>query len=235
MTTSDQRTENLALVLQEILTATVRLRANRQNVTNVESFRTQMRSALQAAQQESRQKGYSDNDFRLAAFAVVAFIDESVLNSRNPVFASWPRKPLQEELFGGHMAGETFFENLSGLLRAGDSDHVADVLEVYDLCLLLGYQGRYSSSNSGELQNLKRLIAEKILRIRGVVPLAPNWAPVFGVAPIASGDAMVRKLAYAAVACLVFAILLFIVFKLSLHSAVSAVQELAVIGIRGGQ
>jgi type VI secretion system protein ImpK len=166
MMTPDQQNENLALVFQEVLTATVRLRANRQQVSDADSFRNQIRAGIRAAQQESRANGYSDEDFRLAAFAVVAFIDESVLNSRNPVFASWPRKPLQEELFGGHLAGETLFENLTGLLRAADSTRVADVLEVYDLCLLLGYQGRYTSMNSGELQNLKRTISDKLHRIR---------------------------------------------------------------------
>ena len=47
---------------------------------------------------------------------MVAFLDESILNSQNPLFADWPRKPLQEELFGTHIAGEVFFQNLQKLL-----------------------------------------------------------------------------------------------------------------------
>ena len=57
------------------------------------------------AEQEARSRGYTAEDMRLASFAVVAFLDESVLNLRNPVFADWPRQPLQEELFGHHVAG----------------------------------------------------------------------------------------------------------------------------------
>ena len=53
---------------------------------------------------------------------MVAFLDESILNLRNPVFADWPRKPLQEELFGHHMAGEIFFQNLQPLAGAGRFD-----------------------------------------------------------------------------------------------------------------
>ncbi len=53
---------------------------------------------------------------QLATFAAVAFLDESMLNSQNPIFADWLRKPLQEELFGTHIAGETFFQNLQQLL-----------------------------------------------------------------------------------------------------------------------
>src|SRR3954451_6451955 len=145
-------TYSLALVLQEVLTAVVRLRANPQAVSDAEGFRAQMIGALRNVEQEGRQKGCSGDDMRLAIFAAVAFLDESVLNSRNPIFSFWPRKPLQEELFGGHVAGETFFANIDNLLRASDSDTVAGVLEIYQLCLLLGYQGRYTLGNRGELQ-----------------------------------------------------------------------------------
>ncbi|MBV8551412.1 MAG: DotU family type IV/VI secretion system protein [Acidobacteriaceae bacterium] len=227
MTNAPRSPENLALVFQEVLTATVRLRANRQAVSDAESFRVQMREALRAADQEGRQKGYSDTEMRLAILAVVAFIDESVLNSHNPVFASWPRKPLQEELFGGHVAGETFFENLAGLLRASDAASVADVLEIYDLCLLLGYQGRYTLGNRGELQAFKQAIAEKMRRIRGTEPLAPNWAPPSGSEPKAKNDPMLRWLAYGAAACLALMLVLFVAFKLTLSSGVATVKDLA--------
>ena len=64
---------------------------------------------------------------------MVAFLDESVLNSRNPIFADWLRKPLQEELFGTHIAGEVFFQNLQQLLGRSDSPDLADLLEIYHL------------------------------------------------------------------------------------------------------
>lgn len=235
MTAAPRNLENLALVFQEVLTATVRVRAHRQAVSDAESFRAQMREALRAADQEGRQKGYSDTDMRLAILAVVAFIDESVLNSRNPIFASWPSKPLQEELFGGHVAGETFFENLNGLLRTSDSPRAADLIEIYDLCLLLGYQGRYTLANRGELQAFKQAAAEKIRRIRGPEPLAPNWAPPPGSAPAVAKDPMVRWLSYAAAVCLALMLVLFVAFKLTLNSGVSNVSNLAAAEIRGAR
>ena len=50
------RVENLALVFQEVLTAIVRLRANRQELSDAESFRFQIREALKAAVQEARNR-----------------------------------------------------------------------------------------------------------------------------------------------------------------------------------
>jgi type VI secretion system protein ImpK len=104
---SPARVNSLAVSFQEALTAILRVRFQRQQVQDSESFRAQMRRALQAAMQESRAMGYSSEIVQMGVFAAVAYLDESVLNLQSPVFADWARRPLQEELFGGHMAGET--------------------------------------------------------------------------------------------------------------------------------
>ena len=220
-------TQNLAIVLQEILTAIERLRSNRENAPDATTFRAQITEALRRADQEARQKGYSGDEVRLAVFAVVAFLDESVLNSSNPSFAVWPSKPLQEELFGGHLAGEAFFTNLESLLRANDSPNLGDVLEVYQLCLLLGYQGRYTIGNRGELQNIKQAVAEKIRRIRGVPALAPDALPIAGTAPRVRTDPVLRTLLYSTIGCLALAIILFVAFKVILTSGVSTADTLS--------
>src|SRR5215469_6359421 len=149
------RTENLALNFQEVLTAIVRLRANRQTVSDAESFRHHMREALRLAANDAQRAGYPMEDIKLAAFATVALLDEVILNSQNRLFADWPRKPLQEEMFGIHVAGETFFQYAQQILARQDSVETADLLEVYYLCLLLGYSGRYSVGGRGELQAVK--------------------------------------------------------------------------------
>ena len=89
------------------------------------------REALRIAASQALAAGYTADDVKFATFALVAFLDESVLASQNPVFADWPRKPLQEELFGTHIAGETFFAHLHQLLTAQDSPDLADLLEVH--------------------------------------------------------------------------------------------------------
>jgi type VI secretion system protein ImpK len=222
------RPENLALFFQEVLTAIVRLRANRQPVSDAESFRYHMREALKtAAQHSSERGGYSADDVRFATFAMVAFLDESILNARNPLFADWPRKPLQEELFGTHVAGEVFFQNLQKLLGGNDSTALADVLEVHYLCMLLGYAGRFTGGSRGELSGVMSATREKIRRIRGPLhELSPAWSlPADAAAP--SRDPWVKRLAWAAAAVLVLALLLFGGYNLSLSSGVSSIGTTA--------
>jgi len=223
--------ENLALALQEVLTAIVRLRSNRQAVSDANSFRIHMREALKAADQEARKRGYNADTIQLAIFAVVAFLDESILNSRNPLFADWPRKPLQEELFGTHMAGEVFFQNLQKLLGQTDSPDLADLLEVYYLCVLLGFGGRYSMGNKGDLRAIIDAVGEKIRRTRGYsADLSPAWMLPKEAGRSTAGDPWIRNLAIAAIACLVLVIVLFAIFKFSLGSGVSDLRALAVQG-----
>jgi type VI secretion system protein ImpK len=219
------RAENLALVHQEAITAIVRLRSNRQPVTSADTFRAHMRQLLNVAGEEARGRGYAAEDARLAMFAVVAFLDESVLNLHHPVFADWPRKPLQEELFGGHVAGEIFFQSLQRLLERNESPQLADVLEVFQLCVLLGYRGKYGAGGQAEMKAQMDAVAAKIRRIRrdrGV--LSPDWAPPAGVAAPAGPDPWLRRLMIAAAACVLLALLLFAGFKLSLSSGASDLQ-----------
>lgn len=217
----------LALTLQEAFTAAVRLRANRQVASDADSFRTQMKKLLSAADQEARRAGYSGDDVKLAVYAVIVFIDESVLNSQQPMFADWAAKPLQWEVFGGHMGGEIFFDHLQQLLGRADSPDVVDILDVYQLCLLLGFRGRYGMAPAGELTGLISAVGEKIGRIRGGhADLAPGWAPQTGETIPVLRDPWNRKLGIIAAGAFGFAILLFIIFHFALRSGITAVQAL---------
>lgn len=225
--TPGYRTENLALIYQEVLTAIVRLRGNRQAVSDPNAFRHYTREALKTAARQALASGYDADDVKCTTFAAVAFLDEAILNSKNPIFADWLKKPLQEELFGTHVAGDVFFQNLEQLLGRADSIQLADLLEVYYLCLLLGFVGRYSSS-LGDLKRAKDLISEKIQRIRG------------RLGPLASGstlpdetlgyreDVWVRRLAIASIASLVLVVALFASYKIILKTPISNLGGIAV-------
>jgi type VI secretion system protein ImpK len=223
-----QGRENLALIYQEILTAITRFRSNRQAVTDAGVFRNQMKAAISAAESVATASGYPAEETRLATFAVVAFLDESILNSNNPIFADWPRMPLQEELFGGHTAGEIFFQCVERLLARSDSPHLADVLEIFDLCLLLGYRGRYSLSGQEGLRTVLEAIADKMQRIRGGArPLSPNWSPPQDAVQSSAYDPWVRRLVFGAAGLLLLALVLFIGFKFSLMSGASGLHSTA--------
>lgn len=221
------RTANLASVFQEVLTAIVRVRFRYQTVSDAEVFRQQVRQSLQAPMQQARALGYQNEVVQGAVFAVVALLDESVLNLQDPVFAQWARRPLQEELFGGHLAGETFFRNLRAYLAQQDSPQLADVLELHCLCLLLGYRGRYALGDSGELHSLLRQARTRIERIRGEARLQPTIQAPAGVAKAARSDRWGRYLLWTACALACLLLIAFTGYQLSLSSGAASLHSRA--------
>jgi len=225
---STRRGWNLALCFQEVFAAIVRLRSRRQEVPDAEAFRAQMKLALRASEQDAIARGYNQEDVRRVIFAMVAFLDESVLSSHNPVFADWARLPLQAELYGHQLAGEILFEELQKIIRRGDSPEVADALEVFYLCLVLGFQGRYAAGGQGDLRSIMMSIREKIQRIRGSGGgLSPHSALPADAVRLAQSDPWIRKLAIGGMVMLGAVAVFYVVFKLLLVSGISQVSGMA--------
>jgi type VI secretion system protein ImpK len=198
----------LAFALQEAITAIVRLRGDRQPVTDAGAFRAHMLQLLGRAEQDARAAGYDANDVRLAIFAVVALLDESALNTRQPALAAeWSRRPLQEEMFGGHMAGEWVFQHIEQLLARPDTPALADLLEVHQLTLLLGFRGRYGANDPAALHGFASRIADRLARLRGSSgELSPAWRPANDA--VVGRDPWVRRLAVGLAASLLLAVAL---------------------------
>ena len=223
-----RRVENLAFVFQELLTVGERLRSNRQQVADATSFRAQIWSAVKQADDEARRRGYSADDIELATFAAIAFLDESILNLRLPVFNDWPRQPLQEERYGHHVAGEIFFQNLQKILGRQDSHETADLLEVYQLCLLLGFAGRYSMGARGDLRAITMQTADKIQRIRQTgTELSGAWRLPHDPPVAPGGDPWAKRWMYIAMGCAGFLLLLFVSFYFLLDGGAGSLDAMA--------
>lgn len=220
----------LARSLQEAFTVTVRLRMEKAVATDADQFRTRVKALLAGADQDARAAGYPADLVRRAIYAFVAFLDESVLDSRQPMFSGWHGTPLQEEIFQDHLAGEKFYRHLRDLLSRQDSEELADTLEVYHLCLLLGFRGRMGGDEGNARGALVSEVGDKIRRIRGgAEPLAPSWAlPVESLEP--PRDPYIRIFALTAAGALVLVLVLVGLFTLLLSGAVGDVQSLAVAG-----
>ena len=202
--------ENLPLLYQGLLTGIVRVKARRQHITDAESFRRRTKASLQEVERFAAAAGYEARDVRDTHFAVVAFLDSVVLNSKDQVRAEWERKTLQEELFGQTDAGVVFFEKLDRLYTQRDSSQLADILEVYLLCLLLGFEGRYFGGLRAELEAIIERVGRRIGDIRGSssrlspsADLPPESAPP--PPPIQS-----NRFRLAALGALVFTLILFL-------------------------
>ncbi|MCU0626616.1 MAG: DotU family type IV/VI secretion system protein [Gemmatimonadaceae bacterium] len=220
------RRGQLARTLDPVFLLAARLRASREAATDAAPFRKHVIQLLRTAEQQAITIGYARPDVRAGLYAAIVFLDEVVLNTR-PLFGDWARRPLQEEVFGEHMGGEAFFTALDAQLARPDSEDTGDVLEVYQLCLLLGFHGRHANQD-GELAGRSTRIARKLERIRGpMISLAPHWAlPATDVVP-PRHDPLARKLRTAALVALAVTFVLFITYRLLLANDAGTWRELA--------
>lgn len=217
---------SLALALQEALTVVARLRTGTQIANDAESFRAHIKRLLTTAHQELQTSGYSDESMKLAVYAFVAFLDESVLASAQPMFSAWSRQPLQEEIFGDHTAGETFFRNVEDLLHRRPDTETADVLEVYQLCLLLGFHGRYRDDRL-QLGRVRETIDQRIAQVRGERPLSPDWAHPHDGDVSGPRDPWIRPLGGIATAVLLGLIVAFVAYTVLLGQRIDLLESTA--------
>ena len=148
---------------------------NRYAPSDAEAFRDRIKQFLTAFERGSKRLDSSADDVHLAKFAYCALIDEVVLMSKLRLREVWERRPLQLEFFGEQLAGERFFEHLETLRQGGAAR--LHVLEVFHMCLLLGFQGRYILEGSEKLNYLTARLGDEIAQLRGKRPgFAPHWA-----------------------------------------------------------
>lgn len=141
---------------------------------SADEFRERIRSFLLALERGSQRLRTPAEDVYLAKFAFCALVDEFVLSSQLKVRDSWEQRPLQLEYFGEQLAGERFFEHLETLREQG-APRVA-VLEVFHMCLLLGFQGRYVLEGTEKLNFLTARVGDEIAHLRGHrAAFAPHW------------------------------------------------------------
>jgi len=128
-------------------------------------FADRMTGFLGDIDRSARTLGIPADDVTSAKYAFCAAVDEIILGSDYAIREAWETRPLQLRLFGDQLAGEHFFQRLEDL-RAKGSAHL-QALEVYHLCLLLGFQGRFALDGRDKLNYLTARLGDEIARMRG--------------------------------------------------------------------
>lgn len=138
-----------------------------------------LRRTFEQMLEELEQRGatlrYSERHVQSIKFALAAFIDETVLTNDFALREEWEKYPLQLEYFGEQLAGMKFFERLDEMLKSPETE--ADALEVYYLCLLLGFKGKYKVYMEEQLKGVIAAVAEQLRRVGRLQEgeLAPHW------------------------------------------------------------
>ena len=109
------------------------------------TLRKRIGELLRRLERNAKEAGFEhDAIHEKAMFALVAFIDETILGSEWRGKDSWLAQPLQMEWFNRFDAGDEFYNRLQELRQR--TAHNAEVVEVFYLCLALGFRGKFQFS-----------------------------------------------------------------------------------------
>ncbi len=123
-------------------------------------LRQRITGIFDAARRKGHGADVSDEAMDQAKYAIVAFLDEIILSSPWLQKDQWSARPLQYEFFRENVAGVEFFNRLEVLRRMGTTNQ--DVLEVYYLCLILGFEGQYKLHGQEKLKGLVSELSREI-------------------------------------------------------------------------
>jgi len=114
-------------------------------------------SSLDSLAGHAAEGGYSEQQYRLALFATVSFIDEKLVSSSWDGKKEWSRELLQKHYFDTSNGGVEFFERLDRLNPFNPAER--DIREVYYYCMALGFAGKfYGEGAQSALERLKQTI-----------------------------------------------------------------------------
>ncbi|AMB87729.1 type VI secretion system protein ImpK [Pseudomonas agarici] len=162
-------------LVQDFISMALIVRRGRQ-ATSLNAFEASVDNFFNTLERDARSANYSVEQVKDTQYALCAFLDESVLRSGdNALRNHFELQPLQFRYFGVHLAGEGFFEKIESL--RSDVQANLDVLEVYHLCLALGFEGKFSLGQKDQLRYLANTLGQDIARYRKPPKtLSPNWA-----------------------------------------------------------
>ncbi len=164
-------------VTKEVFNALAQIRrADDRSQPMPEMLYQRMRSFIDRAMRRASELGFSQQDVQDIGYALVGLTDELVMSKGGELRDYWLPRSLQLQLFNTNVAGEGFFNNLQNLRH--DPSRM-EVLKVYYLCLLFGFQGRYRVRGGEiELASIVEDIGSGLTRagMIGDTTLAPHAA-----------------------------------------------------------
>lgn len=217
-----QKRNSIADLSSETLMLILQLRSTNE-YGNAATLKSRVSDLFEKFEREGRTAGIDNEKVRLAKFALVAFLDETIISSSWTQKDEWLAEPMQIKLFDTFNAGEEFFEHLHQLRQRSSGN--ADILEVYYLCLALGFKGKYQLQSP---ENLRRVIDDLNLELHpemysAIDSISPNAKPKDTIIQTTTGG--IPLWVYPAGALLVF-VLLYVILSVSISGTASDVSEI---------
>lgn len=183
-------------------------------------LRNQLLNSLDQFAQQASSAGFDKDAISKGHYALCAIIDESILRTPWGQKSGWASQGFAMQFYRENNAGEKFFLGLNKLAEQPDR-HIA-LIELFYVCICLGFRGRFALIQHGEndLDRLRKQIYQLIEKQRGKPSplLSENWQ---GSPTAIWKPSYFLPVWWAIITCIVIALLSLMIFRSSLNSLYS--------------
>lgn len=166
----------LVAAANPLLAAVPRIRASA-NHPDPAALRDTLLRQIASFEQTARTRGVAPESIVVARYALCTTIDEAVAHTPWGGTAQWAKASLLVTLHREVSGGEKFFQLLNKM--AGEPGANVDLLELFYVCLALGFEGRFRIIDGGkaQLETVRERLADMIRKQRGEYErdLSVNW------------------------------------------------------------
>ncbi|WP_420466538.1 DotU family type VI secretion system protein [Panacagrimonas sp.] len=134
-------------------------------------------AGIRSFEQSARKANLAPEKIVAARYALCTFVDETAANTPWGGSGQWSAQSLLVSFHNEAWGGEKTFQLLAKLAENPGANR--DLLELLEVCLAMGFQGRFRVVDNGQAQLLqvRERLFEVLRRERGDVEreLSPNW------------------------------------------------------------
>ncbi|GIK53555.1 MAG: hypothetical protein HPKKFMNG_01784 [Planctomycetes bacterium] len=144
-----------------------------------EAVKSKVSSLFRLLDKQAKLAQVDQADLQQAKYALCAQIDEIVMSSAWPCRGGWA--PLCVDYYGDGAAGENFYQRLETYRHSSETRR-RDLLEVFYICLALGFLGRFSDTRGLEqrkalMDGISRELCGEAARPLSVQVTSPDPLP----------------------------------------------------------
>lgn len=129
---------------------------------SVKEIKSTVHQLIRQSEKCREEEELSFADYDNARFAVIAWLDETMMKSAWTGKDEWKTALLQRQYYKTFAAGEEFFEKLEKL----EPDQ-NEIREVFHLCLMAGFSGKYSAFEDDDPRTLHHVMSLNLKRLTG--------------------------------------------------------------------
>ncbi len=158
-----------------LLNIVPQLRAKLQH-SNLEGLRDYIAQHIKSFENQAKAAGIPPEKVIAARYLLCTLLDETI-SSTPWGSGEWGKHSLLVRFHNEASGGEKFFQLLTKLAENPKANR--DILEFMDICLALGFEGRYRVMNNGKvhLEELRERLAQILSKEQGAYErdLSPHW------------------------------------------------------------